>query len=145
MMTVGNGNRLLRLLTVFAVAAGLTLTASVAGAVGDATCSSGDVCNFSADSYTGCVYTDPADNWSYTNEKYPVCTGTDISQTINAFENFGVSCNILFYDIAGRAGGQMFATRFALGGFWHDPNLTNNSWHTGGVVENDISSHDFCP
>ena len=114
-------------------------------------CVAGEICYWGEDSYTGCDWDSPNDNsnlyWQYWDNCYP----HRVDQGTNSFKNRGTSCSITMYDYSQYTGGHLWAQREGLGGYWKDANLGNNYWSgsssgsSGTVVENDITSHNFCP
>ncbi len=112
-------------------------------------CTGGEICYWGEDAYTGCHYETLADD-DYLGERWHNCGTAVVNQGTNSFKNRGLYCSIVMYDWSNYNGGHKWAQREGLGGFWFDSNLGNNTWSgsvggsSGTIMENDITSHDFC-
>jgi len=135
-------------LIVMALVAGFVATVAVDDAAANG-CTSGEICYWGEDSYTGCHYETQADDTNL-SETWHNCTAK-VDNGTNSFINNGASCNIMFYDYTQYRGGHKFAFRNGTGSWWFDVNLGNNTWSgsvsgsSGTVMEDDITSHNFCP
>ena len=111
-------------------------------------CAAGEICYWGEDSFTGCMYYTPYDDNNLSEQWYNCSAKVD--NGTNSFKNRGNYCSITMYDYTLYRGGHKWAQREGLGGWWQDANLGNNTWsgsHSGSsgtIMENDITSHDFC-
>lgn len=136
-------------LIVLALVAGFAVTITVEGAEANG-CTSGEICYWGEDSYSGCHYETTADDTNL-SETWHNCAPARVTQGTNSFINNGASCNIMFYDYTSWGGGHKFAFRNGARAWWFDVDLAGDLWSgsvsgsSGTVMEDDISSHDFCP
>lgn len=123
-----------------------TAAVSVSTASTAAACSSGEICYWGEDRYTGCYYATQNDDSNLANNYWFNCYPASVNQGVNSAANVANYCDIRFYDWSSYRGGSHWMGRVNVHSYWYDVNFGNNYWFNGsGTVENDITSHNFCP